>query len=148
MSHRGRRERALTLLRELAGPGVRIEPGMDLADAGLDSLAFAELAAALERDIGVDLSLESVDGADRIEDVLRAIEKAPASEGPTVLPRGIGSLQGPARLLGGAALRWWFQICVEDAGNVPQRGPAVVAMNHESALDIPLVVAASRRPIT
>jgi 1-acyl-sn-glycerol-3-phosphate acyltransferase len=148
MSQAGRRERALALVRELAGPGVRVERGMRLADAGLDSLAFAELAAALERDFGVDLSPEFVDGADRLEDVLRAIEVAPTSEGPRVLPRGIGSLQGPAELLGGAALRWWFRIRVEGAGNVPQHGPAVVAMNHESALDIPLVVAASRRPIT
>lgn len=148
MSRAGRRERALALVQELAGAGVRIEPGMRLDDAGLDSLAYAELAASLERDLGVDLSLEPVDGADRIEDVLRAIEKAPTSAGAPSLPGGIGSLQGPADRLGGAALRWWFRLRVEGAGNVPKHGPAVVAMNHESALDIPLVVAASRRPIT
>jgi 1-acyl-sn-glycerol-3-phosphate acyltransferase len=134
-------------VQELAGAGVRIEPGTRLADAGLDSLAFAELAAALERDLGVDLSLESVDGTHRIEDVMRAVEKAPTSAGRTTLP-GIGSLQGPAELLGGPALRWWFRLRVEGAGHVPERGPAIVAMNHESALDILLVVAASRRPIT
>src|SRR5687767_5326221 len=138
----------MALVRELAGPGVRVEPGVALADAGLDSLAFAELAAALERDFGVDLSLVSIDGADRLEDVLRAIDEAPTSEGPRVLPRGIGSLQGAAELLGRATLRWWFRIRVEGAGNVPEHGPAVVAMNHESALDIPLVVAVSPRPIT
>jgi 1-acyl-sn-glycerol-3-phosphate acyltransferase len=148
MSRGGRRERALALVRELAAAGVRVEPGMRLADAGLDSLAFAELAAALERDFGVDLSLETVDGTDRIEDVMRAVEKAPTSAGRTALPRGIGSLQGPAELLGGPALRWLFRLRVEGAEHVPQRGPAIVAMNHESALDIPLVVAASRRPIT
>jgi 1-acyl-sn-glycerol-3-phosphate acyltransferase len=148
MSQAGRRERALALVQELAGAGVRIEPGMRLADAGLDSLAFAELAAALERDLGVDLSLEPVDGTHRIEDVMRAVEKAPTSAGRTALPRGIGLLQGPAELLGGPALRWWFRLRVEGAGHVPQHGPAIVAMNHESALDIPLVVAANRRPIT
>lgn len=138
----------MALVQELAGSAVRIEPGMRLEDAGLDSLAFAELAAALESELGVDLSREPVDGTDRLEDVLRAIEEAPTSAGRTALPRGIGSLQGPADLLGGAALRWWFRLRVEGAANVPQRGPVVVAMNHESALDIPLVVAASRRPIT
>lgn len=148
MSQGGRRERALALVQELSGAGVRIEPGMRLADAGLDSLDFAELAAALERDLGVDLTLEPVDGTDLIEDVIRAVEKAPTSAGRTALPRGIGALQGPAELIGGPALRWWFRLRVESAGHVPQRGPAIVAMNHESALDIPLVVAASRRPIT
>ena len=148
MSQAGRRERALALVQELAGARVRIEPDMRLDDAGLDSLAFAELAAALELDLGVDLSLEPVDGTDRIEDVMRAVEEAPTSDGPTALPRGIRSLQGPAALLGGPALRWWFRLRVEGAGHVPERGPAIVAMNHESALDIPLVVAASRRPIT
>jgi 1-acyl-sn-glycerol-3-phosphate acyltransferase len=148
MSGGARRERALAFVRELAGAGVRIEPGMRLDDAGLDSLAFAELAGALERELGVDLSPGSVDGAQRVEDLLRAIEEAPTSAGRTALPRGIGSFQGSADLLGGAALRWWFRLRVEGVANVPQRGPAVVAMNHESALDIPLVVAASRRPIT
>src|SRR5688572_29119868 len=109
MSQAGRRERALALVQELAGAGVRMEPGMRIADAGLDSLAFAELAAALERDLGVDLSLEPVDGTHRIEDVLRAVETAPTSAGPTALPRGIGSLQETARLLGGWALRWRFR---------------------------------------
>lgn len=135
-------------MQELAGAGVRIEPDMRLADAGLDSLDFAELAAALERDLGVDLSLEPVYGTDRIDDVVRAVERAPTSAGRTALPRAIGSLQGPADVLGGWALQWWFRLRVEGAGHVPQHGPAVVAMNHESALDIPLVVAASRRRIT
>jgi 1-acyl-sn-glycerol-3-phosphate acyltransferase len=148
MSQAGRRERAWALVRELAGAGERIEPGLRLDDAGLDSLAFAELAAALESELGVDLSLEPVDGTDRIEDVLRAVERAPTSAGPTALPRGIGSLQEPARLLGGPALRWWFRLRVQGAGKLPEHGPAVVAMNHESALDIPLVVTASRRPMT
>lgn len=147
MSQAGR-ERAWALVQELAGAGVRLEPGLRLDDVGLDSLAFAELAAALESELGVDLSREPVDGTDRIEDVLRAVETAPTSAGPTALPPGLGSLQEPARLLGGWALRWWFRLRVEGAGQVPQHGPAVVAMNHESALDIPLVVAASRRPIT
>ncbi|MEX2406701.1 MAG: lysophospholipid acyltransferase family protein, partial [Actinomycetota bacterium] len=148
MSQAARRERALALMQELAGAGVRIEPDMRLDDAGLDSLAFAEFAAALEGDLGIDLSLEHVEGIDRIEDVMRAVERAPTAAGRTALPRGIGSLQGPADALGGWALRWWFRLRIEGAGHVPQRGPAVVAMNHESALDIPLVVAASRRPIT
>jgi len=138
----------MALVQELAGAGVRIAPAMRLDAAGLDSLAFAELAAALERDLGVDLTPERVEGTDRIEEIVRAVEEAPAAAGRTALPRGIGSLQAPADALGGWALRWWFRLRVEGAGHVPQRGPAIVAMNHESALDIPLVVVASRRPIT
>ena len=148
MSQQRRRDRALALVQELAAAGVRIEPGMRFADADLDSLAFVELAAAVERDLGVDLSLEHLDGTTPIEDVVRTVERAPTRDRPPTLPRGIGSLQGPAELLGGWALRWWFRLRVEGAEQVPERGPAVLAMNHESALDIPLVVAATRRRIT
>jgi 1-acyl-sn-glycerol-3-phosphate acyltransferase len=148
MSRDGRRERALALVQELAGDRVRIEPGMRFADAGLDSLAFVELAAAIERDLGVDLSPANLDAAVPIEDVVRAVEHAPTRVGQPALPRGIGGLQGPAEVVGGWALRWWFRLEVEGAKNLPEEGPAVLAMNHESALDIPLVVAAARRRIT
>jgi 1-acyl-sn-glycerol-3-phosphate acyltransferase len=148
MSRDERREAVLALVQELAGDGVRIEPGMRFADAGLDSLGFVELAAAIERDLGVDLSHEDLDGSDRIEDVVRRVEHAPTGDGQAALPRGIGGLQGPAEVVGGWALRWWFRLEVEGAMNLPAEGPAVLAMNHESALDIPLVVVASRRRIT
>jgi 1-acyl-sn-glycerol-3-phosphate acyltransferase len=148
MPQEARRERALALVQELAGDGVRIEPGMRLVDAGLDSLAFVELAAAIERDLGVDLTSEDLDGSDRVEDVVRAVERAPTRVGQPALPRGIGGLQGPAEAVGGWALRWWFRLEVEGARNLPEDGPAVLAMNHESALDIPLVVAATPRRIT
>ena len=148
MSEGGCRERALALVQKLVGDGVRVEPGRRFADTGIDSLAFVELAAAIERDLGVDLSLANLDAADRIEDLMRAVEQAPTRGGQPALPRGIGGLQGPAEAIGGWALRWWFRLEVAGARNLPEDGPAVLAMNHESALDIPLVVAAARRPIT
>lgn len=50
---------------------------------------------------------------------------------------GTGWLQGFAGAAGGFALRWWFRLGIEGASNVPGSGPAVIAMNHESALDVP-----------
>ena len=48
-------------------------------------------------------------------------------------------------MIGGLALRWWFRLRIEGASNVPRSGPVVVAMNHESALDVPLIALACPR---
>ena len=41
-----------------------------------------------------------------------------------------------------------FRLEIVGAERVPSRGPVVLAMNHESALDVPLAVVACPRPIT
>jgi acyl carrier protein len=57
MSEGGRRDRVLALVQELSGNGRReLAPGMRLAEIGIDSLAWAELGAAVERELGLDLS--------------------------------------------------------------------------------------------
>jgi 1-acyl-sn-glycerol-3-phosphate acyltransferase len=144
-----RRERVLDVLGALADAGMA-RPGDDvtLADAGIDSLAFAELAIALEGELGVDLGAARLDASSTVADLVRAVESADASAVPTGLPPGIGGLQGVADALGGPALRWWFGLRVEGATHVPVEGPAVLAMNHESALDIPITVVACPRRIT
>jgi 1-acyl-sn-glycerol-3-phosphate acyltransferase len=141
--------RVLELVEELAGDGPgTVEPGVRLADAGIDSLAFAELAAALAAEAGVDLTSADVGPQDRVVDVLRAVEAARARPARPTSPPGMGRLQRPARHLGGRVLRWWFDLRVTGAEHVPASGPAILAMNHESALDIPIAVVASPRPIT
>ena len=51
-------------------------------------------------------------------------------------------------LVSGRPLRWWLDLEVVGAEHVPERGPAVLAMNHQSALDIPIAVIACPRRIT
>lgn len=143
------RERAFALVEEVSSAAARpIRPDQRLGDLGVDSLAFAELAAALERDVGVDLSTAGITEDHRVEDVLRAVECRRGRATPAGLPPGIGRVQGPAKVVGGPALRWWFRLTVIGEERVPVSGPAVLAMNHESALDIPIAVVACPRPVT
>lgn len=145
----GARERALALIGGLALQGGHPpEPDMRLSDAGLDSLAVAELAAAVERDLGVDLSVADLVQDSRIEDVLRAVEHGRPRIAQARPPAGTGRLQQPARFAGGWAFRRWFRLRVVGSELVPRTGPAVLAMNHESALDIPIIVVACPRPVT
>lgn len=142
-------DRALALIGELTGRDpLSIAPETPLADLGFDSLAFAELALALEEALGIDLGEAMLDGSGTVADVLEAIERAGVSHGEMSLPAQVGQLQGPADLLAGRALGWWLALEVEGAEHVPRRGPAVIAMNHESALDIPIAVIACPRRVT
>jgi 1-acyl-sn-glycerol-3-phosphate acyltransferase len=143
------RERALDLLGDLAGDGIdRADDDVALADAGVDSLAFVELAMTLERDLGLDLGPARLEATSTVGDLVRVVESAAASRPAAALPAGIGGLQGLADAFGGPALRWWFRLRVDGASHVPARGPAVLAMNHESALDIPIAVVACPRRVT
>ncbi len=144
-----RRDRALALIEELSSDGRRpLDPGDRLADVGFDSLAFAELAVALERETGVDLTPARIGHDDRVADVLRAVESSAPRRTPPALPRGIGRAQPFSKTVGGPVLRWWFRLRVVGAQRLPSTGPCVLAMNHESAMDIPIIVAACPRPIT
>lgn len=139
-----RTERALALIEELS-PGATPGPEARLSELGIDSLAFAELALALEVELGADLSGAAVDGSSRVREVLAAAEAD--ARGEAALPLAIGALQSFSGLVGGWALRWWFAMRVEGAANVPRSGPAILAMNHQSSLDIPLSVVACPREI-
>jgi 1-acyl-sn-glycerol-3-phosphate acyltransferase len=149
MSGDRRMDRALALIGELTDLEPRsIRPEMPLADLGFDSLAFAELALALEAELDVDLGAAMLDGSGTVADVLGAVARAHSSRGKVDLPAPVGRLQGAANLLVGRALGWWLALEVEGAEHVPRRGPAVLAMNHESALDIPIAVIACPRRVT
>jgi 1-acyl-sn-glycerol-3-phosphate acyltransferase len=141
-----RSERALALLRELSG-SPNADPGDRLEDVGIDSLGLAELTVAIERRFGVDLAdARTLDAAATIGDVVAAVEALRLR--PRVgVPFGTGWLQAFAAAAGGWALRGWFRLRIEGAANLPRSGPVVVAMNHESALDVPLIVVACPRRI-
>lgn len=141
-----RSERALALLRELSGSPAAATSD-HLEDVGIDSLGLAELTVAIEREFGVDLAdAHTLEAASTVGDVVAAVD-ALRPEPPEGVPFGTGWLQGFAVEVGGWALRRWFRLRIDGASNVPRSGPVVVAMNHESALDIPLIVVACPRRI-
>lgn len=124
-----------------------LDPSTRLADIGFDSLAFVDLAAAVEEELGLDLGGAFLDEGSTVGDVLAAFEKGAASGGEVRVPSSLGRIQRLADLLGGGFLRWWFHLEVRGADRVPAHGAVILAMNHESALDIPIAVVASPRPI-
>ena len=142
-------ERVLELIRELstAGASDLPRPETRLEELGFDSLAFAELAAALEDEFGLDVGDPVLDGTGAVRDVLQIAERAGVARSVVGVPSGVGRLQRLAELVGGIGIHTWFRLEVEGADLVPESGPAILAMNHESALDIPIVVVASPRPI-
>lgn len=133
-------------------------PQTALSAIGFDSLAFVELATALQDELGLDLGDAELDAGRSVGDVLDTVEAARersvrASSRAMVVssdrpPDGIGRLQGISRVLGGWAIRRWFGLEVRGAERVPASGAAILAMNHESALDIPVAVLACPRPVT
>ena len=111
----------------------------------LDSLGTAELTFALERAFGVrlpdDARFETL--ADAAAYVARGAE-APST--PT-LDDGVGHLQWLGAAVTGHALAAYHRLEVDGLERVPGRGPAILAMNHDSLLDIPLLVWAVPRPV-
>jgi 1-acyl-sn-glycerol-3-phosphate acyltransferase len=128
-----------------AGTGIDVTPDAPLADFGLDSLAFAELAVALEERFGVRLADGDVEGIRTVEDVVRALE-TPAAPLPAI-PPGIGGAQGAVRVISGWAFRWQTRMRVEGQANVPPEGPVIMAANHRSMMDVPVLTLASPRPV-
>lgn len=156
-------ETILGLVTELRGDGPSATAETRLDDLGFDSLAYAELAAAAEGRLGLMLPEDGVKGLEVAGDLVALARMARAAEGEDgspdergvearvaagVIPRGLGRLQGTSDLLGGSVLRWWFKVSVRGREHVPAEGPAIVCMNHESWLDIPVAVIASHRRIS
>ena len=134
-----------------AGPAPNgiVHAGTRLEDIGFDSIAYAEFAAALLEEHGIDLvdgDLPSLRTAGEIVEHVRSVAGRPG-RAPTS-PTNLGRLQSPVIRAVGAVLEWWFDLEVEGADRMPRSGPVVLCMNHESLLDIPAAVVASPRPIT
>jgi 1-acyl-sn-glycerol-3-phosphate acyltransferase len=64
------------------------------------------------------------------------------------VPEGLGRFQAPAKALSGWAFTFLFRLRVSGASHVPDRGPVIVASNHQSMLDVPLLVVACPRRMT
>lgn len=120
------------------------EPGRRV-DA--DSLSQAELVLALEEAFGIRLSDDSTLGSagEAVQTVRLALER-PAHSAPP-LGEGFGRLHTLGASVTGGLLRPYYRPRVFGQEHVPGSGPAVLAMNHDSLLDIPFLVLASPRPV-
>jgi 1-acyl-sn-glycerol-3-phosphate acyltransferase len=122
--------------------GRTFEPGERL-DA--DSLSQVEVVLALEEAFGIrlpdDTSVGSVDEAEAL--VGRARRDGPVAD---PLPRRLGDLQELGKGALDPVIRWAYRLEVGDADRVPP-GPAVLASNHDSLLDIPCLVLAAPRAV-
>jgi 1-acyl-sn-glycerol-3-phosphate acyltransferase len=133
------------LLRELLPAPLPIDRSDSLAELGLDSLASADLAIGIEERLGVrlpdadDLELQTV--GDVIDGVRRG---APARHrvDPT-----LGTLLPAITTVGGPFVRAYGRLRVEGAEHVPPTGAVVIAANHRSMFDIPVMVVATPRPV-
>lgn len=116
------------------------------APLGLSPLGRTEFALALEEALGV--RLEDSRGLRTVADAVAAVaaQKREGRPTPTLHP-ATGKLQGIARAIVEPALRWYFHLTVRGAERLPSFGPVVLAANHRSMWDIPLLVMASPRPI-
>ncbi len=124
-------------------PDVSVSQETMLAGAGFDSLACADLALAVEERFGIRLADGDVAGLASIGDVVAAVERRPEDRGG--LPPGIARSVGWATTVARPILRRWFRMRILGAEHVPRTGPVIVAANHRSMWDIPVLVVACPR---
>jgi len=122
-----------------------VRPEATLAELGLDSLGMADLALWLEERFGVRLSDVPDMELRTVADVVSAAGGGVAA-GPRV-PAGLGRIQPWSKGVAGPVFAWHTRLEVRGQENMPPTGPVVLACNHRSFLDIPLLVIASPRPI-
>lgn len=124
--------------------GTRVEDFE--APLELDTLGRTEFALALEEafDVVLDDSASLRTVADAV--VAVSVLRAGPSPGPSLHP-ATGRLQTTVGAIVAPVLRWYLHLTVRGAELIPTLGPVVLAANHESMWDIPLLVVASPRPI-
>lgn len=134
------------MVAELARPeGERRIRDARLADLGLDSLACAELAIAVEERFAVSLVDGDFSDLTTVGDVAATVRRAMAP-GPRIR-RGFGGFQATAKSIAAGPIRWYCRLEVIGLGNIPATGPAILAANHRSMWDIPVHVVACPRPV-
>src|ERR687892_1379480 len=109
-----------------------------------DSLALVELALALEERLRIRLP---EDGSWATLDEVVAAARAADGSSPDRLGSGFGRLQWAAQGALRAPIRLAYRLVVSGPDRIPRFGPAILASNHDSLLDIPCLVVASPRPV-
>ena len=135
-------ERVAAIFADVTGTRVE-DPNAPLE---LSPLAWTEFALALEQAFGVRL-----DDRRGLRTIAEAAETVSERQGqpspePSLHP-ATGRLQGLARAIVRPPLRSYFGLVVRGADRLPRSGAVVLAANHESMWDIPVLAVASPRPI-
>jgi len=157
------RSQAVWALMEARFPGQRLSletsPQLDL---GLDSLAWMELVAEIEREAGIRLTEAAISRVVTLGDLLQAAAEATADGRRAAPPARLAEVEIPAadrrwleppgplitgiafllHLLFRAVAHAVFRLRVEGLEHLPQSGPVVLASNHVSTLDAPVIAAA------
>jgi 1-acyl-sn-glycerol-3-phosphate acyltransferase len=135
-------EKVSTVVAEVLGEA----PAPD-APLVLDSLATAELAFALEEAFGLRLPDDIRFGtvAEVTAHVARAVDRPQRPR--SALGNGFGRFHGPAAAAVKVATTRYYRLSVTGADRVPRTGSAVLAANHDSLIDIPILLSATRRPV-
>jgi 1-acyl-sn-glycerol-3-phosphate acyltransferase len=128
------------LVREISGNEVA--PDDPIA---LDSLGHAELSLAVEEEFGVWLPDGTAATTPReVGAAIRA--RIPMTGRAPPLRPGIGSLGPLGKMVMREILDRYYVLRVAGADRVPRRGPVILASNHDSFVDIPLLGVALPRP--
>jgi 1-acyl-sn-glycerol-3-phosphate acyltransferase len=123
-----------------------VSPATLLSDLGFDSLACADLTTAIEERFGVRLVDGDINETRTVADVAATVRRKMPER--TRIPPGIGRLQQPIKAIAGWGFRLQARLKVVGEANIPPTGPVLIAANHRSMLDVPLVVIACPRPVT
>jgi long-chain acyl-CoA synthetase len=147
---------ALWVLLKERFPGRVVSPAQSpQLDLGLDSLGILSLAMEIETRLGIALGEEELGGVATLGDLLRLVIDRPATTPPHAAP-DLTWLDPPglhhrlaARLLDAVnrvVMRAMFSLRTTGRGNIPAE-PVIIALNHLSDLDPPIVAAALPRDV-
>ncbi len=132
--------------------GRRLEPGATLEELGLSSLERIEMMVALEEALNTTIDETAFSNVQTVADLER-LASAPASAEPAPEPvdfpswnralpfRALRAIAQPAFLLPLTRVFAW--ITVEGLQNLQYvKGPVIFAANHQSHMDVPVILAA------
>jgi long-chain acyl-CoA synthetase len=145
---------------------VRLTPDSHVQlDLGIDSLAWLALTLEIRAAVGADLDEDAISRIEVVRDLLREVIAAKHESARGLAP--LEALQQPEHLLSVAQQQWlqppgliarvasrtvtavtslclwrFFALQVIGLENLPQHGPFIIAPNHVSLLDPPVVAAA------
>jgi 1-acyl-sn-glycerol-3-phosphate acyltransferase len=111
---------------------------------GLDSLSHAELALALEEELGARFS--DATASTTVRQLAEAVRRETAGRTPLLRP-GIGSIQLLAEAVLRPIMNLYYRPEILGVEHVPAEGGVILASNHDSFIDIPLLAWACPRPV-
>ena len=147
------------LTKRCADKALHLEANLAF-DLALDSFDWMEISLALEENLGIQLTGETVAGLQTVRDLIAAVqslvevgrgEKVPArhwalsqQERSYLRPTGplVNLLAASLLAVDKLALAWRSHLRVEGTERLPAHGPIVIAPNHASEMDAFVIAAA------